>query len=298
MRILLTGKTGQIGYELERSLISVGEVFAPDRRQMDLTDTAQVREVIRMVKPDLIVNAAAYTDVRSAELDPAAAMQVNAVAPAVMAEEAKRLGASIIHYSTDYVFDGTKSTPYLEGDIPCPINHYGRSKLEGERAIADSGIPHWIIRTSWIYGMRGNNFLLTILRLAREKETLEVVNDQFGAPTWCRTVVLATKDALQGISKGSIASSGQLWPKELSGIYHLTAQGCTTWYGFARLALELTGTCTALLPIGTPKENVDVKRPLNSVLNCERWAHTFGKKLQYWQVSAQECLFQDEILTY
>ena len=169
-RILLTGKTGQVGYELHRSLQGLGEIIALDRKQMDLADLAQVRNVIRQVKPDLIVNPAAYTAVDKAESELELAMRINAEAPAVMAEEARKLGAAMIHYSTDYVFDGLKTTPYAESDPTCPISVYGATKLAGERAIQDAGIPHLILRTSWVYGMRGKNFLLTVLRLAQERD--------------------------------------------------------------------------------------------------------------------------------
>lgn len=182
-RILLTGRTGQVGYELERSLQGLGEIIAVDRSRMNLADLDQVRDVIRTVKPNLIINPAAYTAVDNAESEPELAMRINGHAPAIMAEEAKKLGATMIHYSTDYVFDGTKTTPYTEDDPTCPINVYGHSKLAGEQAIQASGIPHLILRTSWVYGMRGKNFLLTMLRLAQERDELRIVADQHGSPT-------------------------------------------------------------------------------------------------------------------
>lgn len=191
-RILLKGKIGQAGYELERSLQSLGEIIALDRNQMDLSNLAQVRNVIPDLKPNLILNPAAYTAVDKAESEPELAMRINGEAPAVMAEKAKKLGAALIHYSTDYVFDGSKTTPYLKTDLTCPINVYGATKLTGEQAIQVASIPYLILRTSWVYGMRGKNFLLTILRLAQERDELRIVADQYGAPKWCRTIADTT----------------------------------------------------------------------------------------------------------
>ncbi|MEO7497834.1 MAG: dTDP-4-dehydrorhamnose reductase, partial [Massilia sp.] len=192
MKILLTGANGQVGYELERSLQGLGQVVAPRRAELDLSDLDQVRDVIRAVRPGLIVNPGAYTAVDKAETEVALAMRVNAEAPAVMAEEAVRLGAAMVHYSTDYVFDGTKAGAYVETDPTGPINVYGQSKLAGEQAIAATGVDHLILRTSWVYGMRGKNFLLTMLRLAAERDSLRVVSDQHGAPTWSRTIADTT----------------------------------------------------------------------------------------------------------
>ncbi len=235
MKILLTGKTGQVGYELERSLQGLGEIIALDRSQMDLANLDQVRDVIRAIKPDLIINPAAYTAVDKAESEPELAMRINGEAPGVMAEEAKKLGAAMIHYSTDYVFDGSKTTPYVETDPTCPINVYGATKLAGEQAIQAAGIPHLILRTSWVYGMRGKNFLLTMLRLAQERDELRIVADQHGAPTWCRTIADTTAHI---VAQAKGAQHAQDWWQERSGIYHLTAQGQTTWYGFTQAILE------------------------------------------------------------
>ena len=197
MRILLTGRTGQVGWELERRLLPLGQLVAFDRVSLDLASPDQIVARVREVRPDLIVNAAAYTAVDRAETEPRLAAQVNATAPRILAEEASRLGAALIHYSTDYVFDGTKSTPYIESDSPNPLNAYGKSKLEGERSIQASGCRHLILRTSWVYGLRGTNFLVTILRLARERPELRVVDDQIGAPTWCRDVAGATAEDMR-----------------------------------------------------------------------------------------------------
>ena len=195
-KILLTGKNGQVGWELERSLQPLGQVIAFDRSGLDLASPDSIRAVIREVKPELIVNPAAYTAVDKAESEPDLAMAVNGVAPGIIAEEAKRLGAALIHYSTDYVFDGTKAEPYTEDDVPKPINVYGKTKLAGEQAVQAIGVPHLIFRTSWVYGMRGKNFLLTILRMAKEKDELRIVDDQFGAPTWSRMIAETTAQVL------------------------------------------------------------------------------------------------------
>lgn len=288
MKILLTGKTGQVGYELERSLQGLGQVMAVDRTQMDLANLVQVRDVIRTLKPDLIVNAAAYTAVDRAENDAELAMRINADAPGVMAEEARRLGAVMIHYSSDYVFDGKKTTPYLETDLACPINVYGATKFAGEQAIQAAGVPHLILRTSWVYGMRGKNFLLTMLRLARERDELRVVADQFGAPTWSRTVADTTAYI---ILQSKAKHSAQDWLQQLSGTYHLTAQGRTTWYGFAR---EIFDNVTlvkkpVLLPVVSKNYILPAKRPTNSSLSCDRLIKTFCE-LPKWNESLVLCL--------
>lgn len=289
MKILLTGKNGQVGYELERSLQGLGEVTAVDRTRMDLADLTQVRDVIRTVKPDLIVNPAAYTAVDKAESEPDLAMRVNGEAPAVMAEEAKRLGAAMIHYSTDYVFDGSKSEPYTEEDCVCPINVYGRTKLSGEQAIAASGIPHLILRTSWVYGMRGKNFLLTILRLAQERDELRIVNDQQGAPTWCRTIAEITAHI---VAQSNGAAETQAWWEEKSGLYHLTAQGQTNWHWFAQAILENSAVNKkpVLIPIGTENYPAPAKRPLYSVMSSKRLTKQFYCIPPNWETALTLCI--------
>lgn len=275
MKILLTGKNGQVGYELERSLQGLGEIIAVDRTQMDLANFDQVRDVIRSVKPNLIVNPAAYTAVDKAESEPALAMRVNGEAPGIMAEEAKKLGAIMIHYSTDYVFDGTKPTPYVETDPTCPINVYGRSKLAGEQAIQAIGIPHLILRTSWVYGMRGKNFLLTVLRLAQERDELRIVDDQYGAPTWCRTIADTTAHI---IAQGRGAQNMTDWWQARSGLYHLAAQGQTTWYGFSAAIILSNSTIAKkplLIPIKTQEYPLPAKRPRYSMMGCEHLIKTF-----------------------
>ncbi|NMM26336.1 MAG: dTDP-4-dehydrorhamnose reductase [Glaciimonas sp.] len=287
-RILLTGKTGHVGYELERSLQGLGEIIALDRSQMDLANLAQVRNVIRQIKPNLIINPAAYTAVDKAESEPGLAMRINGEAPGVMAEEAKKLGAAMIHYSTDYVFDGTKTTPYLETDPTCPINVYGATKLAGEQAIQAAGIPHLILRTSWVYGMRGNNFLHTILRLAQEREELRIVADQHGAPTWCRTIADITAHIV-ALAKG--AQDAREWWQQRSGIYNLTAQGQTTWFGFTQAIL--THPSIAKKPTVTPIKAEDyplpAHRPKNSLLSGNLLAQKFNIILNGWEQALNEC---------
>ena len=284
MKVLLTGSTGQVGYELARSLQGVGDVVAVDRNVMDLSNLAQVREVIRSVKPQLIVNPAAYTAVDKAESEPELAHRINAEAPAVMAEEAKALGAALVHYSTDYVFDGTEPSPRREDDVVGPRNVYGASKLAGEQAIAAAGIPHLIFRTSWVYGMRGKNFLLTMLRLARERDELRVVADQFGAPTWSRTIADVTAQVLAQAHAG-----GREWWVQNRGVYHLTAQGQTSWYDFTRAILEEAGIDCRVLPITSADYPVPARRPEYSVLSCERLMTRFCH-LPEWQQALQLCM--------
>jgi dTDP-4-dehydrorhamnose reductase len=285
MKILLTGRTGQVGYELERSLQSLGEIIAVDRGQMDLTNLDQVRDVIRHVKPTLIINPAAYTAVDLAESEPGLAMRVNAEAPAVMAEEAKKLGAAMIHYSTDYVFDGTKRAPYIESDPTCPINVYGLTKLAGEKAIQAAGIKHLILRTSWVYSMRGKNFLLTVLRLAQQRDELRIVADQYGAPTWCRTIADTTAHIVAQMKYS------QDWWQEKSGIYHLTAQGQTTWAGFTEAILVNAASQkkTSVAAITTKEYPLPAKRPEYSVMSCEKLMNATHFGLPAWEQALQLC---------
>ncbi|MCL0030162.1 dTDP-4-dehydrorhamnose reductase [Thermodesulfovibrionales bacterium] len=285
-RIMLTGKNGQVGWELQRTLTPLGEVVALDRQRLDLTDPDQIRERVREIKPNLIVNAAAYTAVDRAEEEPELAMVVNGTAPGILAEEAKHLNAAIIHYSTDYVFDGTKTTPYTEEDAPNPLNVYGKTKLVGEQAIQAAGVPHLILRTSWIYGLRGKNFLLTILRLAREREELKIVDDQIGAPTWSRTIAEATAQILKANTSSVMDSSG---------IYHLTASGSTSWYSFAKAILKLDSdraeqVCRQLKPILTAEYPTPARRPIRSVLSNAKLRAAFGIALPDWEQSLKLAL--------
>src|SRR5258708_24410794 len=234
-KILLTGKGGQVGSELRRFLPRLGDLVAPDRQELDLLDADNIRRAVRDIRPQLIINAAAYTRVDAGESDEANAHAVNAIAPAVLAEEAKKLGAAVVHYSTDYVFDGTKAAPYEEMDPANPISVYGKTKLAGEQAIRSAGVPHLIFRTAWVYAMRGRNFLLTILRLATEKEELRIVRDQKGAPTRASEVSAPTPKILAGICERN--NGGPLFP-EVSGTYHMSAAGQTTWHDFPKTILQ------------------------------------------------------------
>jgi dTDP-4-dehydrorhamnose reductase len=285
--ILLTGGSGQVGWELQRTLAPLGKVYAPSSQELDLADADAIVRVMRQVRPHLVVNAGAYTAVDQAESEPERAMAINGTAPGVLAQEAKRMHAALVHFSTDYVFDGSKSSPYRETDPVHPLSSYGRSKLAGEEAIRAVGVPHLILRTSWVYGVRGRNFLLTVLRLAQERNTLSVVNDQIGAPTWSRMIAQATALAL---ARGNLA--------EVSGTYHLSNAGAVSWYGLARAILEeyrarlqsrgwpsLMLVPPALVPITSEHYPAKAKRPANSVLDNGKLEKTFGLRLPDWRES-------------
>lgn len=292
MRILLTGKNGQVGWELQRTLATLGNVIALGQAEMDLANPAMIVKTLRDVKPELIVNAAAYTAVDQAESEPDLAMAINGTAPGIIAQEAKRLGAVLIHYSTDYVFDGTKSTPYTEQDHPNPINAYGRSKLAGEQAIQAVDVPHLIFRTSWVYGARGKNFLLTIQRLARERPLLRVIEDQFGAPTWCRLLAEATANVVAQ-DRGDLAG----YIQQHRGIYHMTCAGQTSWYGFARAILDHLGkqadSAPELQAILSRDYTAEATRPAHSILNNARLAQAFGIAMSDWTVALKGALAED-----
>jgi dTDP-4-dehydrorhamnose reductase len=279
---------------LQRSLQGFGEVIALNSSEMNLTDLNQVRQTMRDLKPDLVVNPAAYTAVDQAEREPDLAMLINGDAPGVIAEEAKRLGAAMIHYSTDYVFDGAKAVPYTEEDAPNPINVYGASKLAGESAVQAAGIPHLILRTSWVYGMRGKNFLLTVKRLAAERDQLRIVDDQHGAPTWSRTIADTTAQVIARLQCAPASRSGGIdrsaW-QEYSGIYHLTAQGSTSWYGFTQAIVDHPSTAKKplVVPIKTAEYPLPARRPANSVLCCERLIGRFCH-LPTWDKALTLCL--------
>jgi dTDP-4-dehydrorhamnose reductase len=286
--ILVTGVNGQVGFELLRTLQGLGRVIALDRAALDLADLAQVRSTVRELKPSLIVNPAAYTAVDKAETDVDAAMRLNGEAPGVLAEEAARSGAVLIHYSTDYVFDGTGNVPYVEDDVTNPQNVYGKSKLAGEQAIAESGCAHLILRTSWVYGVRGKNFLLTMLKLGAERPELRVVADQIGAPTWSNTIATSTCH----IIAQSLAANDVDWWLERSGIYHLTAAGETSWHGFAKAILDMAMGEKApnVVPIGTSDYPVPAKRPANSRMSHRKLSDTFGLTLPDWQDALRLCM--------
>ncbi len=279
-KILVVGKTGQVGWELQSALAPLGTVIALDRSQMDLSSADSIRKAIREAQPGIIVNAAGYTTVDKAESEPGLAMQVNGVAPGILAEEAKRLGAILVHYSTDYVFDGERDRPYTENDAPNPVNVYGRTKLAGERAIEAVGGAYLILRTSWIYSARGTNFVLTILRLAREKKELSVVNDQTGSPTWARMLAQATADLLR--QADSIRSH--------SGTCHLSAAGHTSRCEFAQAIIRLMQEVSAtpdgwakVKPITTEQYPLPARRPLHPVTNKDRIKRLFGVEMPHWE---------------
>ena len=288
MRILLTGKNGQLGWELQRALSTLGEVTALGQADMDLANPDAIRKICRDLQPNLIVNPAAYTAVDKAETEPALAMAINGTAPGIMAQEARRLGAALIHYSTDYVFDGNKNAPYTEQDIPNPQSIYGSSKLAGERAIQAIDVPHLILRTAWVYGRRGKNFLLTMQRLGREKPLLKVVDDQIGAPTWCRLLAEATAQIVaQGLGRGDVAG----YIQQHSGVYHMTCAGQTSWHGFASAILgREAGVIAQLQPIPSVEYPTPAARPAYSVLDNAQLAQTFGIALPDWMAALEMVL--------
>lgn len=305
--ILLIGTNGQVGRELNKRLPRVGEMTSLDRQQLDLSKLDEIRSAIRKFHPALIVNAAAYTAVDKAESDEALARTINAEAPGVMAEEAKKVGALFVHYSTDYVFDGMKTTPYQENDPTNPQNVYGKTKLEGERAVQSSGAQHLIFRTEWVYAAEGRNFLLTILRLATQREELRIVSDQTGAPTSSTEIAKATTDIVARILGQKERS---LSPADISGIYHMTASGETTWYDFTKAILEearviappsrwfaaatsgLPVITQRVIPIRAVEYPTPARRPAYSVLSNERMARVFSVRMPDWRTQLHS-LFVD-----
>ena len=278
--ILLTGVDGQIGFELKHLLSKSGEVVATDRRTLDLADPDAIVAVVRRVKPSLIVNAGAYTAVDRAESEPELARAINAGAPGILAEEAKRGSAVLVHYSTDYVFDGTRTTPYPEDAPTAPLSIYGRTKLEGEQAIAAAGARAIVLRTSWVYGLRGKNFLLTMRRLAAEREELRVVSDQMGVPNWSRALAAAT---------ARIVGAGLPALGERSGLYHLSCGGQASWYEFARAILG-DRPKPRIAAITTAEYPTPARRPAYGVLATTRFQATFGFALPHWRDALAECL--------
>ena len=292
-RILITGECGQVGEALIRTLAPYGEIVAPTLEAFDLTDTEAIRRLMREVRPRWVVNAAAHTAVDKAESEPELAFAINATAPRILAEEAKDIGAVVVHYSTDYIFDGSKPTPYVESDPANPLNVYGRSKLAGEMALSASGAAYFTFRTSWVYGATGNNFVRSMLRLAREREHLRIVADQHGGPTWSFELARMTADVIGQMER--LAERNKCSPSEaampLSGVYHATGSGETTWCGFAAQAIaELQkhepGTKLASVePIPTSEYPTPAKRPLNSMLDCSKLARVFGWRMPDWRDS-------------
>lgn len=285
LNILISGKHGQVSQALQKCLSDLGHLLVLGREQLELGHPECIREHVRNLKPDLIINAAAHTAVDQAESEPELAFAINAQAPGIFAEEAARLNIPLIHYSTDYVFDGNKATPYTEDDAPNPLGVYGRSKLAGEQAITVVGGQHLILRTSWIYSRHGRNFLLTMQRLLQEKPQLRVVADQIGAPTWAGTVAYSTRLLIERWQNGLAGE----W-----GIYHLTAQGETSWFGFAQAIAEQLNVlglpCAELLPIPSRDYPTPAQRPLNSRLDCSRLQRQWQVTQPHWQQALIDCL--------
>lgn len=282
-RILLLGKNGQLGWELRRALAPLGEITAIDREEVDLSQPEQLRSVLADARPQVIVNASAFTDVDGAENKPQLAMAVNRDAPAILAEESHRLNIPIIHYSTDFVFDGSLGRAYTEADLPNPLNIYGLSKLQGEQAIQSADCLHLIFRTSWVYSLRGNGFVSKVLRWAREKESLRVVDDQVGSPTWARMLAEMTSLVLMQVD-----ARGADWLAERSGIYHLAGSGAASRLEWAQAILSLDADaheqrCKNLEPAKTADFPTPAQRPLYSALNCERFSAAFGLLIPNWQ---------------
>lgn len=285
MKLLLIGKNGQLGFELQRSLQLLGEVVAVGRDECNLADARAIRHVIRVHAPEVIVNAAAFTAVDKAESEPGLAHAVNAVAPGVIGEEARRLSSLVVHYSTDYVFDGLSPEPYSESDVTAPQNTYGRSKLEGENRLQGATPRHLIFRTSWVFGAHGGNFVRTILRLAAERESIKVVHDQVGAPTSAAFLADATAFALRVLNGGGAS--------DLLGLYHLSAAGKTTWNEYARIVVDEARKLGAKLKLA-PESIVQIpsseyptpaRRPANSLLDTGKFRNAFSMRVDDWKVA-------------
>ena len=285
LKILITGQHGQVSRELQQRLQNLGELIVLGRNQLDLANVDQIRQQVRAHRPDLIINAAAHTAVDQAESDPDAAFTINAIAPGVLAEQAKALGIPLIHYSTDYVFDGSKTAPYTEADTPNPLGIYGQSKLAGEQAIAAVGGEYLILRTSWVYSNHGKNFLLTMQRLLQEKPHMRIVADQIGAPTWAGTIANSTRALIERWQAGQAGD----W-----GVYHLTTQGETSWFGFAQAIgehLRAEGkACAELEAIPSSAYPTPAKRPLNSRLDCSHLQQQWQVSQPQWHDALRECL--------
>lgn len=289
-RILILGAKGQVGLELQRTFAGAGEILAWDHEEIDIADEQQLRTLVRGAAPDIILNAAAYTAVDRAETEKDIATAINAAAPGILAEEALRLNALLVHYSTDFVFDGTKSGEWQENDQPHPLNHYGASKLAGEQAVAQAGGRYLTFRTSWVYGPHGNNFLVTMLRLGRERDRLTIVDDQTGAPTTSMALADATRTIVGGVLSGAFGSA-----EEWAGLYHMTCAGATTWCGFARAIFaraegRLERRAPEVTPISTEEWPTPAERPRNSVLSNDKLYLRFGVRLPAWQTELDRTL--------
>ncbi|WLH13080.1 dTDP-4-dehydrorhamnose reductase [Pseudomonas hefeiensis] len=285
LRILIIGQNGQVSRALQSRLAGMGELIVRGSDQLDLARPDHLRSPINALRPDLIINAAAHTAVDQAESEPERAFAINATAPGVLAQVAVELGVPLIHYSTDYVFDGRKREPYTEADTPNPLSVYGRSKLSGEDAIRDAAGQHLILRTSWVYSSEGRNFLLTMQRLLQEKSHLRVVDDQIGAPTWAGTIADSTAHLIEHWQAGQCGA----W-----GTYHLTAQGETSWFGFAQAIgehlIEQHKPCAVLEPIPSRAYPTPAPRPLNSRLDCTRLLQQWGVSQPDWRSALHQCL--------
>lgn len=284
-KILLIGKNGQVGWELQRTCCTLGEVIAVDYPEVDLAQPESLRELIRTIRPGILINAAAYTDVDQAESEPELARKVNALAPAVMAEEARKVNAAFIHYSTDYVFDGTKGSPYVETDAPHPLNVYGATKLEGEQLVQAAGEAYLIFRTSWVYSLRRSGFVTRVLQWAREQTTLRIVDDQIGSPTWARMLAEATAQVIA-------AGRGQPveYIREKAGLYHLAGGGSCSRYEWAKAILELDPhkeeqVVQELLPAKSSEFPTPAVRPANTGLGCADFLNMFNLSNQSWIIS-------------
>lgn len=290
--ILLLGNAGQVGWELQRTLAPLGTVCGVDYPEVDLGAADSLRGIVQRVDPTVIVNAAAYTAVDRAESEPDRAQRINGDAPGVLAEEARRAGALLVHYSTDYVFEGTKTEPYVETDPPHPLSAYGRSKLAGDQAIEAVGAAHLIFRLCWVYGRRGQNFFRTLQRLARERETLRVVADQRGSPTWSRMVAETTALALRRVLDAPDATA-------FTGTYHLSASGWTSWHGFAQAIVESLPVearrCREVTPITTAEYPTPARRPAYSVMSCAKLERAFGLRLPPWDESFRMVLAEESV---
>jgi dTDP-4-dehydrorhamnose reductase len=282
-RILIVGSAGQVGLELQRSFADVGEIFERDRDKVDIAQPEEIRAMVRSIAPDIILNAAAYTAVDRAESDPETANAINAIAPGILAEEALHRNALLVHYSTDYVFDGTKKTPWLETDSPNPLSAYGASKLAGDQAIQQVGGRVLIFRTSWVYGPHGNNFLVTMLRLGRERDQIKIVDDQIGAPTTSCELADATRSIVASVLNGKHGPVAN-W----SGLYNMTCSGAVSWCEFARAifaraSFSLNGRRPEVIAIPTREYPMPATRPQYSVLSNEKLQNKFGVGLRSWE---------------
>jgi dTDP-4-dehydrorhamnose reductase len=290
-RILVTGAGGQVGGALKRTLAPLGEVVVPGRAELDLAAADSILRMVREVRPRWVVNAGAYTAVDKAESEPELARAINAVAPGVFGEEGKKIGAAVVHFSTDYVFAGTKSAPYVETDATGPLNVYGRTKLEGEQALEKSGAAHLIFRTSWVYSATGKNFLRSILRMAREREVLRIVADQHGAPTWSEELARMTARVIARVEGRAAGGALEVATTPLNGIYHVTGAGETTWFGFARAIveeaqrLEPEAKLAKVEAITTAEYPTPAARPRNSRLDCTKLEQVFGWRMPEWRES-------------